>query len=144
MKILAIATAAAVAVTGCAGSAYAQDVEAKQRENTTTYVVYMVKIHWGKGGEFEERVKLQNEVAAELGEAPAQIHHVMTGGYDRMIIVEMKEGMAALDWEITPSDARFRNAMIARMGADDYQAWIEKWPEITERPKIFYTHLHND
>lgn len=144
MKLLAIATAAAVAVTGFAGAASAQDVEAKQRENTTTYVVYMVKINWGKNGEFEERVKLQNEVAAQLGEAPAQVHHVMTGDYDRMIVVPMKEGMAALDWEMTPSDAAFRNAMIARMGAKEYEAWIEKWPEITERPKIFYTHVHND
>ena len=144
MKILAIATAAAVAVTGFAGGAYAQDVEATPRENTTTYAVYMVKLHWGKGGEFEERVKLQNEIAAELGEEQAQIHHVMTGGYDRLIIVKIDEGMGALDWEITPSDARFRNAMIARMGADEYRAWVEKWPEITERPKVIYTHMHND
>lgn len=144
MKYLAIATAAAVAMTGLAGEALAQDAEAKQRENTTTHAVYMVKINWGKGAEFEERVKLQNEVAVSLGETPAQIHHVMTGDYDRMIIVEMKEGMAALDWEMTPSDAAFRNAMIARMGADEYEAWIQKWPEITERPKVFYTHTHSD
>lgn len=145
MKKLAFAAAAAVAFSGMSSTAFAQEVEAEKRENVTTHAVYMVKLNWGKAGEFAERVKMQNEIAAELGMAPAVVHHVMTGPYDRMVIVEVEEGMAALDWATTPSDAKFRNAMIARMGSEEaVMEYQSKWPEISERPVVYYTHTHND
>lgn len=145
MKKLMLAAAGAVVMSSFGGIAYAQDMEAKKRENVTTHAVYMVKLNYNKGAEFAERVKMQNEIAAALGEPQAQVHHVMTGPYDRIVVVEMKEGMASLDWEMTPSDARFQAAMVEKMGSmEAYREWQSKWPEITERPVVYYTHTHND
>lgn len=143
MKLLAIATAAAVAATGCAGAAFAQDFEAKQRENVTTHSIFLLKVNYGMGEEFDNRMKMINGVRAELGMPALEVHHVVAGPYDTMVIGHMAEGMAALDWETTPSGAKMDAALAEKMGGvEAFREWQKKWPEITERPVVWYSHKH--
>lgn len=143
MKFLSIAAAAAVALSGFASAAAAQDYEAKKRENVTTQGIWLLKVHYGKGEEFDARMKMMNEVRQSLGLAPAAIHHIVAGPYDTMVVAPMEEGMATMDWENTPTGARMDAAMAAKMGGKEaYEAWQKKWPEITERPVVWYSHQH--
>lgn len=143
MKILAFAAAAAVAMTSLASAASAQDYEAKKRENVSTQSIWLMKVNFGMGEEFDSRMKMMNEVRAGLGLAPAQVYHVVAGPYDTMVIAPMEHGMAGMDWEKTPTGAKMDQAMAAKMGGKDaYEAWQKKWPEITERPVVWYSHQH--
>lgn len=143
MKILTIAAAAAVAMTGIAGSAYAQEVEAEKRENATTYRIVLTSVKPGQGDAWEARWEKVKEIEKAAGLPTAKVHHMMTGDHGLMIMIPMPEGMAALDWDKSPSSAAFDNAAIGMMGADGFAEWQKGWMEVLEEPKTYYSHVHH-
>jgi hypothetical protein len=143
VKKLIISLTAATALVATAMPAMGQ-VTAEKRENTTTYATFMVTLNFAQGQAFDERIKLLNEARASAGLEPMVLHHLSGADHDRMVLVPMAEGMASLDWENTPSGAKVDNYLMKKMGEDGYKEWQNGWREVSQRPDVIYSHVHND
>lgn len=123
----------------------AAQVEAKRGEGAQVYRVVMLDIAPNKIARWEEIVEKFNLAAENSGTAKPQIYHAMTGPWDRIIIFPMEEGAAEMDWEISPSDAKWRNEMIRQEGsAEAARALNQELQSLVLREDSYITHLHTD
>ncbi len=139
---------AKLAAMGIAASVFAMpaqaQVEAERGEARTTYELRMIDIGPGNGERWQEIVDDHlMPAAAAAGLPAAQIHWPVNGPWDRILVFEMRDGMAELDWHTPPDDAAFFNALIAQEGSmEAAQALMQELNSLVVDVDSIYTHTH--
>ena len=124
MKLMKTAILATMAF-GLSVSAHAQ-VEVKENPGRTSYRILYLKLEDGKWDRFEEIVKTYNEITVDAGQTPATIMHMNSGDWPIMVMIPMAGGMAEMDYDTSPSDAKWRNAGIKKLGSKDALQALDK------------------
>ena len=120
---------AALALVLMVGSAAAQDMEPKKWDNLEWYQVVNVSFEQGKMDEALEMIENYFMKAAmkagTSGPDMLLINH--TGEWDLTVVWKMKGGIADMEWEMSPDDAKWMAAMAEIAGGPE--AAMAKWQE---------------
>jgi hypothetical protein len=117
LGIMAALLLAAALLAGSSPDAGEEKFEPVKKSNVTWH--YMLNLEF-MPGKYEEAVKLIHEqfipASVEAGIEPGQYLMCATGEWDMTLIFPLPHGPAELEWEISPDDARWMNALAARLG----------------------------
>jgi hypothetical protein len=138
MRNLGILTALLLAVAVLAGSspeAGEEKYEPVKRSNVTWH--YMVNLEF-MPGKYEDAVKIIQEqfipAGLEAGTEPGQYFMCATGEWDMTLIFALPHGPSELEWEISPDDARWMNAMAARLGGkEEFEKMMKEFMSMIDR-----------
>lgn len=140
-----IFTALAVSsLTLAAVPASGQTAPSQTEEKRTTYRVQYIKLKPGADDRWSElRNKYYDPAATAAKLPPAQVHWMMDGPWDLMLLLEMQGGMASLDQHNSPARAAFRQAFIKIAGSEDAAKKI--WDEadsLIANSNTAFSHTH--
>jgi len=119
MRRFAVLAAFVLAAAMLAGSSPEKGgkVEPVKRENVTWH--YMVSLDFVPG-EYEAAVELIHKHFMPAGKAAnletGMVFMCATGEWDMTMIFPLPHGPGELEWEVSPDDARWINALAERMG----------------------------
>ena len=132
---LAAATTFALAVP-----AVAQDEE----QPRTTYRIEYIKLADGKERRWAELGEKYFAPAAKAAGLPAaQVHYLMTGPWDIMMIFTMPRGMASLDTHASPERKAFWEALVKIAGSkEEAQKLIDESDAIETESMRAFSHTH--
>lgn len=133
-------TIAAAAFMLTAVPAYSQDAE----QARTTYRIEFLKL---KAGQQERWIELGEKYFGPATDAAGQkqpdVHYLMSGPWDIMMVMEMPRGMAMLDSHNPPERAAFRAAFEKVAGGKEAadKLFAEDDAIVTES-MVLYSHTH--
>ena len=132
-------TAAAFMLT--ATPAYAQDAEEPPR---TTYRIQLLNFSPGGSAQWSEVMDTYvNPTREELGMPKQEVHWLMAGQWEVMIITEMPRGLAVLDQHQGPRMQRLNEAIVAKFGSEEEaKAMREKIDASITGQMVTYSHTH--
>lgn len=132
---------AAASLALVAAPAIAQDEPEPPR---TTYSVEFLRLAPGKEDTWTEMNEKYWEPAAKAAGLPAaQVHWMMDGQWDLMIVQEIPRGMAAFDTHASPERKRFREEFLKLVGGEEAaKALREKNGELVQSSQRFFSHTH--
>ena len=130
----------AVTTFAFAVPAMAQDEE----EPRTTYSIQYIKLKDGAGQRWSELGEKYFGPASEAAGLPkSQVHWLMAGPWDLMVIVTMPRGMASLDTHASPERKAFREALIKIAGSEEAAKKIfEESDSLTKDSMRTFSHTH--
>lgn len=116
-------------------SGQVEDVKPKKFDNPKYYMITYLKFDTGKA---ESAKKIVQEYFAPAGEkagvpGPSMILDLVTGEWDMMIAWQLKDGLEALNWELSPDDVKWGKAFHELAGSS------EKAEEINEEWQSYIT-----
>jgi len=131
--------AATLAIT--AVPAIAQE---EAEEERTTYSVEFLRFADGKEAAWlEMREKYWIPATNAAGQSLPQVHWVMDGEWDLMVVREIQGGLASLDTHNNPNRARWYAEFLKLVGGEDAaKALREKNGQLIEASTRFLTHTH--
>jgi hypothetical protein len=126
---------AAALLAGSSPDAGEEKFEPVKRSNVTWH--YMVNLEFTPG-KYEDAVKLIHEhfipAGQEAGTEPGQWFMCATGEWDMTLIFAMPHGPSEMEWEISPDDARWMNALAARLGGrEKFEKTMKKFMTMIDR-----------
>ena len=132
---------AAISLALTAAPAIAQDEPEQPR---TTYSVEFLRFAPDKADTWTEmNDKYWAPAAKAAGLPPAQVHWMMDGSWDLMIVREIPRGLAAFDTHASPERDRFRQEFLKLVGGEEAaKALNEKNGELISASQRFFTHTH--
>lgn len=135
------AFAAACTISLSAIPAMSQDGAEEAR---TTYRITFVKVTPGSDNRFVELEDTYGNPAREAAGMPTrQLHWVMTGEYDFLLITEMPGGMAVLDTHNNPAGAAFNAKIVELAGSEEAAKKVTaEYQGILVKTETLYTHTH--
>lgn len=124
--------------------ANAQSMEARRIPNARFIRIEMIKFK--PGGEdraFELEDKYINP-ARKLSRAwPLAEYHTQTGPWDRIYVWDLPGGLADVEWQVDPSEAKFLAALSKVAGSDEKALEImAEWNSLVERRETTIGHYH--
>ena len=146
MKRFLIATAVVCGVTSlCSWTpANAQSTEARKIPNARFIRIEMIKFK--PGGEdraFELEDKYINPARKLSGVWPLAEYHTQTGQWDRIYVWDLPGGLADVEWQVDPSQAKFLAALSKVTGSDEKAlAIMAEWNSLVERRETTVGHYH--
>lgn len=135
-----IAATAAALTAIPAAPAMAQEAE----EARTTHRIVYVKLADGADARWAEIQETYNARAAQkAGLKPATVHWLMTGTWDLMLIIEMPNGLAALDTHNPPAQAAYNKAFVEVAGGEEAARKIrDELGALVKDSLVTYSHTH--
>jgi hypothetical protein len=118
----------------------AQDEE----QPRTTYAIEYIKLADGKAQRWAELGEKYFGPAAEAAGLPkAQVHYLMTGPWDIMMIFTMPRGMASLDTHASPERKAFWEALVKIAGSkEEAQKLLDESDSIETENMRTFSHTH--
>jgi len=141
MKLHLSYAIALATMTGLTAPAAAQD---EPEEPRTTYQVTYLKFAPGADERWNEMMEENFKPARKAAGLPeAQIHWLMDGPWDIMMVTRMPRGLAALDTHASPERSAFEKALLAQAGSEDAVTKLNAEYEklIAENMRVF-SHTH--
>ncbi|MBX7540297.1 hypothetical protein [Qipengyuania sphaerica] len=138
-KKIAIACAAAsMAIT--AAPIIAQDAE----EARTTYRLEYINFAPGGAEKWNEAMTTYvNPARAELGMPAQEVHWLMAGDWEILIVTEMPRGMAMLDRHQAGQFANLEKNIVGRIGSEEKaKAMREEIDGMITSRMVTYSHTH--
>lgn len=148
IRTFTIATTAAACLMGMASGALlpatAQAQATGQEQARTTYRIEFLKL---KPGATERWTELGEKYFApatkEAGMDLPDVHWLMSGRWDVMMVFKMKRGMGMLDSHNPPERVAFRKAMAKVAGSEEAAKKIFKEEgEMVADSMVIYSHTH--
>lgn len=135
---IAATSAALVAIP--AAPAMAQEAE----EARTTYRVVYLKLADGAGPRWTDIQETYNARAAEkAGLKPVTVHWLMTGNWDLMLLIQMPDGLSALDTHNPPAQAAYNKAFVEVAGGEEAARKIrDELGGLVTDSLVTYSHTH--
>lgn len=121
--------------------AFAQDDEEQPR---TTHAIQYIKLKDGAAQRWSELGEKYFEPAAKAaGLPPAEVHYLVAGPWDIMMIFTMPRGMASLDTHASPERAAFFAALVEIAGSEEEAQKILDESDSLERDSVrTFSHTH--
>ncbi len=109
-------------------SAQEEEMKPKKYDNPEYYVITYLKFDTGKA---QQAKKIVQEYFAPAGEkaglpGPSMMLDLVTGEWDMMIAWQLKEGLEAMNWEISPDDVKWGKAFHELAGSPEKAEEINK------------------
>lgn len=114
-----------------------QETGAKEFQNPQWFEIVQVKY---KAGQKERAQTLIRDYFMATGmesnlPGPHMMLDLVSGEWDMMFIWELEEGIQTLNYEITPTGAKFRDAFMKKVGGEqkageiwqEYYSYIQDW-----------------
>ena len=132
---------AALSVTCLSVPALAQG---EPEEARTTYQVTFLKFAPGADERWNEMMeKYYLPTARAAGQPPAQVHWLMDGEWDIMLVREMPRGMATIDAHNPPERTAYEKAFLKTAGSEAMAKTLnEENDKLIASSMRFYTHTH--
>jgi len=113
-------------------------------EARTTHRIVYLKLADGAGARWTEIQETYNARAAQqAGLKPAAVHWLMTGNWDLMLIIEMPNGLAALDSHNPPAQAAYNKAFVEVAGGEEAARKIrDELGDLVKDSLVTYSHTH--
>jgi hypothetical protein len=103
-------------------------MQTKKIENPEWKQVVIVKYHAGMTGNASKIVQKYFKAASEKAGTPIPMEISMrTGEYDVILVWAMKDGLEEMNWESSPDNVKWWNALAEMTGGMDKAK--EKWDE---------------
>lgn len=114
----------------------AQEMKAKKYDNPQWKTVSFLKFKSGKSDRAREIIRNYYEKAAQKASvaSPTMAVDLVTGEWDMMVVWDMKGGVEEMNWEISPENVKWMNAMneIAG-GGDKAKAIMDEFSSLIDR-----------
>jgi hypothetical protein len=124
--------------------ANAQSIEARRIPNARFIRIEMIKFK--PGGEdraFELEDKYINAARKLSGVWPLAEYHTQTGPWDRIYVWDLPGGLADVEWQVDPSQAKFLAALSKVAGSNEKALTIvAEWNSLVERRETTVGHYH--
>lgn len=132
---------AAAAMLSFATPGAAQD---EPEEARTTYQVTYLKFAAGADERWNEMMEDHFKPARKAAGLPeAQIHWLMDGPWDIMMVTRMPRGLAALDTHAGPERTAFEKALLAQAGSEDAVTKInDEYDKLIAENMRVFSHTH--
>lgn len=125
-------------------AAEAQSIEAWKIPNARFVRIEMIKFK--PGGEdraFELEDEYINPARKLSGVWPLAEYHTQTGPWDRIYVWDLPGGLADVEWQVDPSQARFLAALSKVSGSKEKALAITaEWNSLVERRETTIGHYH--
>lgn len=122
----------------------AQSIEARKIPNARFIRIEMIKFK--PGGEdraFELEDKYIDPARKLSGVWPLAEYHTQTGPWDRMYVWDLPGGLADVEWQVDPAQAKFLAALAKVTGSSDKAlAIMTEWDSLVERRETTIGHYH--
>jgi len=122
----------------------AQSIEARRIPNAHFIRIEMIKFK--PGGEdraFELEDKYIDPARKLSGVWPLAEYHTQTGQWDRIYVWDLPGGLADVEWQVNPTQAKFLAALSKVAGGDDKAlAIMNEWNALVERRESTVGHYH--
>lgn len=141
-KLIAGALAlASLTALGPAVPAFAQDAPDEAR---TTYMVILLKLAPGADERWTEMQSKYYEPAAKAAGLPAtQVHWLMDGDWDLMLLRPLPRGMATLDTHNPPERKAFMTALAKIAGGEEAAKKLnEENRTLVSKSVRYFSHTH--
>lgn len=129
---------------GAVTPASAQTIEARRIPDAKFVRIEMIKFK--PGGEdkaFALEDKYIDPARKLSGVWPLAEYHTQTGPWDRIYVYRLNGGMADMEWQITPEQAKFMAALSTIAGGDvKASAIMADWDSLVERRESTVGHYH--
>lgn len=141
MSRLIKSTLAALSIACLSVPALAQS---EPEEARTTYQVTFLKFAPGASDRWTEMMEKTYAPAAEAAGQPAtEVHWLMDGEWDIMLIRPMPAGLTALDSHNPPGRVAFEKAMLMIAGSEDAMKKLNaENDKLIANSQRFYSHTH--
>ena len=127
-----------------AAPAGAQSIEARKIPNARFVRIEMIKFK--PGGEdraFDLEDKYINPARKLSGVWPLAEYHTQTGPWDRIYVWDFPGGLADVEWQVDPAQAKFLAALSRIAGGNDKAlAIVSEWDSLVERRETTIGHYH--
>jgi hypothetical protein len=135
------AAVAVVAMPVIALPAFAQD---EPEEARTTYMVILLKLAPGADERWSEITeKYYAPAAAAAGLPKTQIHWMVDGSWDLMLLRPMPRGMSSLDTHASPERKAFRAELVKIVGSEEKaKALDEENDKLVTESVRYFSHTH--
>ncbi|WFL76859.1 hypothetical protein P7228_12765 [Altererythrobacter arenosus] len=132
---------AAASLAFTATPAFAQD---EPEEPRTTYRIEFLKLKPGAGERWTEMgEKYWGPATEKAGLPQPEVHWLMSGPWDIMMVFKMPRGLAMLDSHNPPERVAFRKAFAEVAGGEDEaKKLIAEDNEIVANSMVTYSHTH--
>ncbi|MDX1603838.1 MAG: hypothetical protein R3209_12265 [Salinimicrobium sediminis] len=118
-------------------TAQGQETKAKQFENPQWFEIVQVKYKAGQKEKAQAIIKdhfMATGMESNLP-GPHMMLDLVSGEWDMIFIWELEEGIKTLDFEISPTGAKFRDAFMKKVGGEEkareiwqeYYSYIQDW-----------------
>ncbi len=137
MKRLIAAIAVLVVGLSFVSTSSAQEMQAKKRENTK----YFMAVYWDFAtGKEHDAMQFAQEHFGKATTAAGQEQPIVfvpfTGEWDLVAYFPLPEGPDALSWTLTPSGAKWMQALAAQEGGMDKAMQVfDQWSAMVSRQK---------
>ena len=122
----------------------AQPIEARKIPNARFIRIEMIKFK--PGGEdraFELEDKYIDPARKLSGVWPLAEYHTQTGPWDRMYVWDLPGGLADVEWQVDPAQAKFLAALAKVTGSSEKAlAIMTEWDSLVERRETTIGHYH--
>ncbi len=119
----------------------AQDAEPEQAR--TTYEIRFLDLADGGQEEWAETFEQYAKARKAAGLPAIDVHWVVTGPWEIMMVMEMPGGMATMDSHAPASGMAMQKALLAQEGsAEAVTALGEKASKLVDRSMSYYSHTH--
>lgn len=134
-------TIAALLIAGLAGPALAQ---AEPEEARTTYQVTFLKFAPGADDRWSEILDKNYAPARKAAGLPqTQVHWMMDGQWDIMLVTLLPRGMATIDAHNPPERGAVRKALVAQLGSEAAATALDaENDKLIANSMRVYTHTH--
>lgn len=115
----------------------AQETGPKKYENPEWFEIVQVKYKPGKKQKAKELIKEHfMATGREAGlPGPHMILDLVSGQWDMVYIWKLEEGIATLDYELSPEGAKFQEAFLKKVGSkeraeeiwNEYYSYVQDW-----------------
>ena len=131
----------AISAACLSASAAAQDGAEEER---TTYQVSMLKLDDGAQDRWMEIMEKNLTPALAAAGLPApQVHWVMAGPWDILVISEMPDGLGSLDQHVSPTGASYQAALQKQLGSEAaVEALNKELDKLVVDSQRTFTHTH--
>lgn len=132
---------ATTALSVLAAPLAAQDTPEEPR---TTYQVTYLKFAAGADERWTEMMDKHYKPARQAAGLPeAQVHWMMDGPWDIMLVTRMPRGLAGLDAHASPERTAFEKAMLAQAGSEDaMKALTAEYDKLIAESMRVFSHTH--
>lgn len=134
-------TVAALSIAALSVPALAQD---EPEEARTTYQITFLKFAPGADERWNEMMEKYYAPTAKAAGLPAtEVHWMMDGEWDIMLVRQMPRGLTALDSHNPPERTAFETAFLRTAGSEDAAKKLnEENDKLVVDSMRFYTHTH--
>ena len=113
-------------------------------EARTTYEIRFLDLAPGKDGEWADMVEKHFMPARKAAGLPdIEVHWIMAGPWDIMMLLPMPGGMATMDTHNPATGAAYRAALLKQEGSEEaVSALIAKVNAMVVKADSYYSHTH--